>query len=244
LRCSPPALGIIVVKAVLIYGIARASGSANPDAQRLAVWLAQGGEFAFVLFTAAQARAILDVPTAQFLVLAVTLSMLIAPLAFSRTSECSSGGRSVKASPSSTPIDGPGNPVIIAGYGRYGQVVSRVLRMAGVSFTAIEKGLPAGGLRAPVRQQGVLRRRDEARAPRIGARPRREALRARDRRRRGVDQDGGARAQALPEPADPRPRAQSRAPCSACATSTSTPSSARRSCRASTPRDRHSCRSD
>ncbi len=35
-------------------------------------------------------------------------------------------------------IDGPGNPVIIAGYGRYGQIVSRVLRMAGIAFTAIE----------------------------------------------------------------------------------------------------------
>ena len=35
-------------------------------------------------------------------------------------------------------IDGPGNPVIIAGYGRYGQIVSRVLRMAGIPFTAIE----------------------------------------------------------------------------------------------------------
>jgi voltage-gated potassium channel Kch len=36
-------------------------------------------------------------------------------------------------------IDGAPNPVIIAGYGRYGQIVSRVLRMAGISFTAIEK---------------------------------------------------------------------------------------------------------
>ena len=35
-------------------------------------------------------------------------------------------------------IDGPGNPVIIAGYGRYGQIVSRVLRMAGIPFTALE----------------------------------------------------------------------------------------------------------
>ena len=133
------ALGIIVVKAVLIYGIARASGSANPDAQRLAVWLAQGGEFAFVLFTAAQARAILDAPTAQFLVLAVTLSMLIAPLAFLAHERMLERWKERQGEPEFDTIDGPGNPVIIAGYGRYGQVVSRVLRMAGVSFTAIEK---------------------------------------------------------------------------------------------------------
>jgi glutathione-regulated potassium-efflux system ancillary protein KefC/glutathione-regulated potassium-efflux system protein KefB len=44
-----------------------------------------------------------------------------------------------KSEPEFDTIDGPGNPVIIAGYGRYGQVVSRVLRMAGIAFTAIEK---------------------------------------------------------------------------------------------------------
>jgi monovalent cation:proton antiporter-2 (CPA2) family protein len=133
------ALGIIVVKAGLIYGIARASGSANPDAQRLAVWLAQGGEFAFVLFTAAQARAILDASTAQFLVLAVTLSMLIAPLAFLAHERMLERWKERQGEPEFDTIDGPGNPVIIAGYGRYGQIVSRLLRMAGVSFTATEK---------------------------------------------------------------------------------------------------------
>jgi Kef-type K+ transport system membrane component KefB len=67
------AIGLLIVKALLVYGIARASGSANPDAQRLAVWLAQGGEFAFVLFAAAHCGGILPAQTTQFLVLASTL---------------------------------------------------------------------------------------------------------------------------------------------------------------------------
>jgi len=133
------ALGLFAVKAVLVYGIARASGSANPDSQRLAIWLAQGGEFAFVLFTAAEARAILDAPTAQFLVLSVTLSMLLSPLAFLAHERLLERWQDRQGEPEFDTIDGPGNPVIIAGYGRYGQIVSRVLRMAGVSFTAIEK---------------------------------------------------------------------------------------------------------
>ena len=45
---------------------------------------------------------------------------------------------SLRAPPEYDTIDGPGNPVIIAGYGRFGQIVSRVLRMCGLPFTALE----------------------------------------------------------------------------------------------------------
>jgi voltage-gated potassium channel Kch len=133
------AIGLIAVKAILVFAIARASGSDASDTQRLAIWLAQGGEFAFVLFTAAQSGGILEAQTAQFLVLAVTLSMLLAPLTFLALERVQKRWQERQAEPEFDTIDGPGNPVIIAGYGRYGQVVSRVLRMAGIPFTAIEK---------------------------------------------------------------------------------------------------------
>jgi glutathione-regulated potassium-efflux system ancillary protein KefC/glutathione-regulated potassium-efflux system protein KefB len=133
------ALGLIAVKAAIVYGIARASGSASADALRLAAWIAQGGEFAFVLFSAAQSDGVLDPRTAQFLVLAVTLSMLLAPLTFLALERLQARWAEREAEPAFDTIDGPGNPVIIAGYGRYGQVVSRLLRMAGIPFTAIEK---------------------------------------------------------------------------------------------------------
>jgi len=133
------AIGLLAVKAAIVYAVARVSGSASGDAQRLAVWLAQGGEFAFVLFAAARSDGILAAPEAQFLVLAVTLSMLLAPLAFLAHERLLKRWEERQAEPEFDTIDGPGNPVIIAGYGRYGQVVSRVLRMAGIPFTAIEK---------------------------------------------------------------------------------------------------------
>ena len=133
------AIGLIAVKGAIVYAVARASGSANADAQRLAIWLAQGGEFAFVLFAAARTQGILDAPAAQFLVLAVTVSMLLAPLTFLAHERWLASRQDKEAEPEFDTIDGPGNPVIIAGYGRYGQVVSRVLRMAGIPFTAIEK---------------------------------------------------------------------------------------------------------
>jgi glutathione-regulated potassium-efflux system ancillary protein KefC/glutathione-regulated potassium-efflux system protein KefB len=133
------AAGLIAVKGVLVYAIARASGSAAADARRLGIWLAQGGEFAFVLFTAAQSQGIFAPASAQFLILVVTLSMLLAPLTFAALERLQKRWDERKAEPEFDTIDGPGNPVIIAGYGRYGQVVSRVLRMAGIAFTAIEK---------------------------------------------------------------------------------------------------------
>jgi glutathione-regulated potassium-efflux system ancillary protein KefC/glutathione-regulated potassium-efflux system protein KefB len=132
------AVGLLVVKAVVMYALARIAGTGNADAQRMAVWLAQGGEFAFVLFTAAFGEGILAAATAQFLVLAVTISMLLAPLSFAMHERLLERWLERSKPPEFDEIDGPGNPVIIAGYGRYGQIVSRVLRMAGIPFTAIE----------------------------------------------------------------------------------------------------------
>ncbi|MEO8755311.1 MAG: monovalent cation:proton antiporter-2 (CPA2) family protein, partial [Casimicrobiaceae bacterium] len=126
------AFGLMVLKTLLLYVVARVGGSDNEEAQRIAVLLAQGGEFAFVLFTAAQSEGILTAATAQFLVLAVTISMLFAPLSFALHERLLKRWIERRKPPEFDLIDGPGNPVIIAGYGRYGQIVSRVLRMAGI----------------------------------------------------------------------------------------------------------------
>lgn len=132
------ALGLMAIKAAIMYAVARTAGASNEDALRVAGLLAQGGEFAFVLFTAAQSAGIVGGETAQFLVLAVTISMLLAPLSFVAFESALSRWLERAKPPEFDTIDGPGNPVIIAGYGRYGQIVSRVLRMAAVPFTAIE----------------------------------------------------------------------------------------------------------
>jgi len=132
------ALGLMALKTLVMYAIARASGTGNAEAQRIGVLLAQGGEFAFVLFVAAQGAGILSADAADFLVLAVTISMLLAPLSFVVHERLLQRWLERTQPPEFDTIDGPGNPVIIAGYGRYGQIVSRVLRMAGIPFTAIE----------------------------------------------------------------------------------------------------------
>ena len=132
------ALGLMAVKFALVYVVARAGGQLNETAQRLAASLAQGGEFAFVLFAAALGLGVFAVETAQLLVMVVTLSMLFAPLLFALHERVLRYWLARRAQPEYDTIDGPGNPVIIAGYGRFGQIVSRVLRMCGLPFTALE----------------------------------------------------------------------------------------------------------
>jgi voltage-gated potassium channel Kch len=132
------ALGLMLVKTALLYGIARAGGATNETAQRIAVTLAQGGEFAFVLFAAALGFGIFERETMQLLVMVVTVSMLLAPGAFVLHERLLERWLERTSPPEFDAIDEPGNPVIIAGYGRFGQIVSRVLRMCGVNFTALE----------------------------------------------------------------------------------------------------------
>ena len=132
------ALALVVVKFVLVFGIARVFGHERDPAWRLAVALAQGGEFAFVLFALAGSLGVLASAASEQLVLVVTVSMLLAPLAFAVQDRIVDPWLAQRGAPEFDVIDGPGNPVIIAGYGRVGQVVSRVMRMVGLSFTALE----------------------------------------------------------------------------------------------------------
>ncbi|MBI2316313.1 MAG: cation:proton antiporter [Betaproteobacteria bacterium] len=131
-------LALMAVKFGVVFAIARSVGSPGPTAQLLAMALAQGGEFAFVLFVAAQALGILGPAETDRLVMAVTLSMLASPLAMVLHERAVERWVSAHAEPEYDTIDEPGNPVIIAGYGRVGQIISRLLRMAGARFTALE----------------------------------------------------------------------------------------------------------
>jgi voltage-gated potassium channel Kch len=109
-------------------------------ALRIALLLAQGGEFAFVLFGAARARGILEPDTAQILVAAVALSMAVTPLvaALARVigERLHSGATDLAA------LQAEARPhadhVVIAGFGRVGQTVAKVLGAAGIPCVALD----------------------------------------------------------------------------------------------------------
>ena len=133
------ALGLMLLKVAAAVRRSRgASGTGNEDAQRIAVLLAQGGEFAFVLFTAAQCAGILPAGPRDFLVLVVTISMLLAPLSFVVHERLLERWLERTQAAGVRPHRRAGQSGDHRGYGRYGQIVSRVLRMAGIPFTALE----------------------------------------------------------------------------------------------------------
>lgn len=134
------AVALMLIKFGVITLIAKALGNRLPTSIRLAVTLAQGGEFAFVLFSAAAAQNVLRDDLANILTLLVTISMALTPVAMlilEKVGEPIFAKRQPKREYDTIPDHE--HPVIIAGFGRVGQIIGRVLRMHNIEFTAIER---------------------------------------------------------------------------------------------------------
>lgn len=127
-------LGLVAVKAAALLLVGRLTRMSFGSSLDLAIALSQGGEFAFVLFGLAGAAGLLPAAQVDLLVVAVTLSMIATPLLFIARD------RLARAPASARPFDAveEENPVLIAGFGRFGQIVGRVLRMGKIPFTALE----------------------------------------------------------------------------------------------------------
>lgn len=130
------ALGLITVKGLVLYLLGRWWGLSNTPARRLGLVLSQGGEFGFVLFQAGAAEGVIGTPLGNLLTLAVTLSMAATPLLLRLDDMIR---RAFKEEPPDydVPPEEEGH-VIIAGFGRFGQIVARVLRARRIPFTALD----------------------------------------------------------------------------------------------------------
>lgn len=128
------ALAVVGVKMLVLYPIAQAFGYCRrADAGAFAVALSQAGEFAFVLFGAA--GSLLSAETVAVLNAAVAVSMLTTPFAFMAYERLVKlEGRAERAADEIR----ESNPVIVAGFGRFGQVAVRVLRGLGIGATVID----------------------------------------------------------------------------------------------------------
>ena len=129
---------LILVKAVAAFRLGRAGGQDRAAAARFAFALPQGSEFSFVLFAAAVGVGALSADAAQAATLVVALSMIATPLLFAASEAWLVPRLRSRKEPAYDDISG-GDPVIIAGFGRVGQIVGRVLRTQGIAFTALEK---------------------------------------------------------------------------------------------------------
>jgi len=129
-------LSFMLLKIAVLLGIGWFSGLSPTASRGLAFSLPSGGEFAFVLFGLGATLGIMDSEIAELLVLVVTASMILSPLllalhdALFKKKERDDG-----------PFDTPEElypKVIIAGFGRFGQIVGRILTAKKISFTALE----------------------------------------------------------------------------------------------------------
>jgi glutathione-regulated potassium-efflux system ancillary protein KefC/glutathione-regulated potassium-efflux system protein KefB len=129
--------GFLAVKIIAVIAIGELAGKPRDSVRRLAFALPAGGEFAFVLFTLAAREGILERATSDLLILAVTLSMMLGPLLLIGY-EAIHTRWLAPAAPPFDAIEEQDNPVIIAGFGRFGQIVGRILRLKGLAFTALD----------------------------------------------------------------------------------------------------------
>jgi monovalent cation:proton antiporter-2 (CPA2) family protein len=130
--------GLMAVKALVLYGVARLTRHSHGCGVNLALYTSQGGEFAFVLFGIAAGTLVLDKALSDMLIVVVSLSMAVTPLLVTLNEKVFRIGH-VEAEPREFDrIEPRDHRVIIAGFGRFGQMIARTLRMKKIPFTALE----------------------------------------------------------------------------------------------------------
>ena len=131
-------LGLIAAKGLVLLVIARSARLQWSQTWLFVFLLAQGGEFAFVLFGSAAGFGIMDGETVALLTVVVALSMATAPLLVVLNDKLIEP-RFVQLDdrPHDVPED-EGNPVIVAGFGRFGQIVVRLLYANRIGVTVLD----------------------------------------------------------------------------------------------------------
>ena len=131
--------GLLLVKGMLLWPLGlTVGGLGRGDALRLAVLLACGGEFAFVVLRQATERGLIAEQQSGLLILAITLSMALTPLLVAVTGKLLGKRQKETSTRPFDTIDVDRPRVIIAGYGRMGQIVARVLRARNIPFVALD----------------------------------------------------------------------------------------------------------
>ena len=129
---------LMATKALVLFPLARRFGMCDRHAAlKLAVVLSQGGEFAFVLFGIARTEQVLLPGIIDELTLAVAVSMMMTPLLYGLAERLGKKATS-EDEPEYDVADAGHHEVLIAGFGRVGQIVGRLLRIIGRPFTALE----------------------------------------------------------------------------------------------------------
>ncbi|WP_292998022.1 monovalent cation:proton antiporter-2 (CPA2) family protein [Nevskia sp.] len=128
--------GLIAIKGVILYGIGRVSGLSGESARSLAFAMPQGGEFAFVLFGVAATAGIMSEGLRDLLVVVVTGSMIATPPLYAVMARFRKRDGDA---PAYDVIDVPEHDIVLAGFGPFGQIVGRMLRVKKIPYTVLER---------------------------------------------------------------------------------------------------------
>lgn len=132
-------IGVMALKAAILFGLAHLFKIRGTDRWLFGLSLAQAGEFGFVLVSFAVSQRILPTATAEKALLVIALSMMISPLLFILYEKIAALlGTQDEAEADA--IDEQ-QPIIIAGVGRFGQVVNRMVTMSGFHTTVLDADL-------------------------------------------------------------------------------------------------------
>jgi glutathione-regulated potassium-efflux system ancillary protein KefC len=131
--------GFLAVKAAVLWAMGRAMKLPRPERPIFIILLAQGGEFGFVVFQNAQQAKVISEQTSSLLVAAVAISMLFTPLLLVAADRWWIPLLAREKKGKLKEIDAPQDaPVIIAGFGRYGQIIGRLLLANGIGTTVLD----------------------------------------------------------------------------------------------------------
>jgi CPA2 family monovalent cation:H+ antiporter-2 len=134
--------GLILTKGAILYILGRVFRLRGRDLWLFTLSLAQAGEFGFVLVAFSNQQNVLPRGLGEILLLVIALTMLITPLLFLLYDWLSRRMQERGDLPAADPIDHSG-PVIIAGIGRFGQVVNRLVRSSGFDTVVLDNDLTA-----------------------------------------------------------------------------------------------------
>jgi len=132
--------GLLIIKGAILLGLALLFRLKGRDRWLFTLSLAQAGEFGFVLISFSVSSNVLPIGLSQSLLLVIALSMLLTPLLFILSEFLARRGGDQGDTAPPDPVDEQ-QPIIIAGVGRFGQVVNRMVQLSGFQTTVLDHDL-------------------------------------------------------------------------------------------------------
>ncbi len=129
---------LVALKVLVLYVLARLGSIPKRQVPLFSLLLSQGGEFAFVVYSLGEARGLVSPDSAGLLVLVVALSMMTTPLLLALSQRFIEPRFARVDAPPEEPIEVEEGHVIVAGFGRFGQIVGRLLHGQGIPVTLLD----------------------------------------------------------------------------------------------------------